>query len=166
MNTYPGIIALVRRVVREATIDRDAPCVPRDERVSYPIEPMAQLFKSITSPERLNAAIGACHDELEYQLMGRSDIDHALAAMLLRQRLEAPPSRGYIEGIDGLLKPRWRHRVGWLPVSHTNRRERVNQEIKRRTDVVGVFPNPAALLRLAGSVRVETHDEWQVPDRC
>lgn len=53
----------------------------------------------------------------------------------------------------------------WRQTWSTNPFERVNKEINRRTDVVGVSPNPVALLRLAGSVLFGTHDEWQVSDR-
>ena len=46
----------------------------------------------------------------------------------------------------------------WKKISSTNPLEPLNKEVKRRTDVVGVFSNPAALLRLAGAVLIDSHD--------
>ena len=53
----------------------------------------------------------------------------------------------------------------WRKIWSTNPLERLNGEIKRRTNVVGIFPNDASVLRLITAVIVETHDEWQVTER-
>jgi transposase-like protein len=102
-------------------------------------------------------------------IFAQPDKEHVLTqfAEVVRMLERAHPKAAQMleDARDDLLAFRTFPTRHWRQIWSTNPLERVNKEIKRRTDVAGVFPNPAALLRLAGAVLVEQHDEWEAGDR-
>jgi putative transposase len=117
--------------------------VPR--RQSGMVAAMVRTIFAQPSPEQVRAQLDAVGLQL-------ADAFPGAAELLLDAKADLTAFAGFPQ-------------AHWTKIWSNNPIERLNREIKRRTDVVGIFPNPAAVDRLVGAILIEAHDEWQASER-
>ncbi len=150
-DAHPGLVDAVRSTLTGATWQRCRTHFMRNllTRVPKSAQAMvATLVRTIfAQPDA--ASVWDQHARVVEQLTDR----FPAAAELLA---EAGPD---VLAFTGFPKEHWKQ------IWSNNPQERLNKELRRRTDVVGIFPNRDAVIRLVGSVLAEQHDEWAVVRR-
>ncbi len=150
-DDHAGLVAAVAAVLPGASWQRCRTHFVRNllTRVPKSAQPLvATLVRSIfAQPSR---------DEVEAQ--------HARVVEQLAARF--PQAAELLaEGREDLLAFRLLPAEHWRQIWSNNPQERLNREIRRRTDVVGIFPTREAVIRLVGAVLAEQHEEWAVARR-
>lgn len=151
-DAHAGLVAAIRVAFQGVSWQRCRVHFMRNVLAKVPktAGPMvAAIIRTVFAPRGKRALVEGQFDEVVAML----ERSHPAAAEMLD------------EARDELLAFAAFPSQHWQQIWSTNPLERLNKEIKRRTNVVGTFPNPAALLRLAGHVLIEQHDEWDSADR-
>jgi putative transposase len=150
-DQHAGLVSALRRVFQGAAHQRCRVHFARNLLALVPrshTDMVAAVFRTIFAQPDADA-VSATWDQVRDQLAAMFPkvgplMDHAKAEVL---------------AFAGLPRPHWQK------LWSTNPLERINKEIKRRSRVVGIFPNQAAVIRLVGAVVADMHDEWQASDR-
>jgi putative transposase len=150
-DAHPGLVDAIASTLPGASWQRCRTHFLRNllTRVPKSAGPfVATLVRSIFAQPDADAV----HTQLDRVLEQLADRFPAAAEMLQ----DAGPD---ILAFTGFPQPNWRQ------IWSNNPQERLNKEIRRRTDVVGIFPNRDSVIRLVGMVLCEQHDEWAVVRR-
>jgi putative transposase len=150
-DAHAGLRAAIRKCIQGATWQRCRVHFARNLLATVPKAHSEMVSAAFRSVFALNdpADVRARYDEVTDSLAAR----HTKTGELLRN------ARADVLAFCAFPNEHWRK------IWSNNPLERLNKEIKRRTNVVGIFPNDAAVLRLVGAVLADQHDEWAVARR-